>query len=266
MKSGKKRAFTLSELLVVIAVIAVLMAILMPALRMARSQAKRTVCCNNVKQMGVGLHMYADAWDGKILPYTNTTGATYSYPSSQLPWTGVVVYAPDNQDNQGDDYAPMHLAILYEQKLIKDPKVFYCPAQPNITDYPLQYNYKFYTDNGKRAWGTYIPEAYGGGHVRVRTSYNYWDHPNLKTKLLDQMAQYPIIVDNLHEWEVVPHRVGDRPQGVSALFGDGHVNFCMGVDLFENDIWPRLDGVYNGPGDNTEVFEALLKIIRLNHQ
>lgn len=257
-----KRAFTLIELLVVIAVIAVLMAILMPVLQRARDQAKRTICGNNSKQVGVAMHMYADAWEGKVLPYTNTSGATYSNASAMMPWTGVVVYAPGHPDNLGDDYAPMHLAILYEEQMIKDPKVFYCPAQPRMTTYPLQYDYGFYTQDGQ-AWGSYIPIAYSGGHQYVRTSYNYWQHGKGK---LDALAQYPVVVDNLQEWEVIPHRASGRPQGVSALFGDGHVNFCGGTDLFENDIWPRLDGPYNGPGDNREAFEALLEIIRINHQ
>jgi prepilin-type N-terminal cleavage/methylation domain-containing protein/prepilin-type processing-associated H-X9-DG protein len=55
----KSAGFTLIELLVVIAVIALLMAILMPTLRMAKNQAMRVYCANNVKQLELALVLYA---------------------------------------------------------------------------------------------------------------------------------------------------------------------------------------------------------------
>jgi len=58
--------FTLVELLVVVAIIALLMAILMPALRKAREQGKGAICKNNLRQIGMGAQLYAEAWQSQI--------------------------------------------------------------------------------------------------------------------------------------------------------------------------------------------------------
>src|SRR5579871_1217797 len=91
----RKTGFTLVELLVVVTIIAVLAAILLPVFAFARQSAHRSVCLSNVRQLALGVQMYADDYE-ETYPLLSVPIALGSDKSAEvlygeiLPWQGLI--------------------------------------------------------------------------------------------------------------------------------------------------------------------------------
>ena len=101
-------AFTLIELLVVISIIALLISILLPALKSARSAAKNSVCKSQQRQVNLAQLLYAEDFDGRMALYYNyTTGKSWSEVLTAtgyyLPQKTQVLYCPDWDPTNYDD-------------------------------------------------------------------------------------------------------------------------------------------------------------------
>jgi prepilin-type N-terminal cleavage/methylation domain-containing protein/prepilin-type processing-associated H-X9-DG protein len=95
-KGRDNRAFTLIELLVVITVIAMITSVLLPSLRRARMQTRTVVCQNNLRQIGIGIFMYAEDNRNhapRAAPH-ELGGQTGIIPESD-PWLPTVMFGGD---------------------------------------------------------------------------------------------------------------------------------------------------------------------------
>jgi prepilin-type processing-associated H-X9-DG protein/prepilin-type N-terminal cleavage/methylation domain-containing protein len=129
--------FTLVELLVVIAIIAVLVGLLLPAVQKAREAAARIQCVNNLKQVGLALHGYHNAW--KRLPPGYTSGHDAQGNDTGPGW-GWAAYLLPHLEQQ-----PLFSTIRFDQPIeapvnaaprITPVPVYLCPgddAQPTWT-------------------------------------------------------------------------------------------------------------------------------------
>lgn len=111
-------AFTLVELLVVVAIIAVLIALLLPALSRARAAAIDVACKSNLRQIGVMMHAYA------------------SENKSCLP--GIVFNRSGDAVDLADPSRPANWKQRLQPSITQNPKIYECPADTGRVVAPFQ--------------------------------------------------------------------------------------------------------------------------------
>lgn len=109
--------FTLIELLAVVAIIAILVAVLLPTMARAREASKRSVCASHLHQQGLGFAAYS-ADNRARLPWT----AKFRYALME----GLYYHGFPKPD--ADDWAPFNSGVLYPKYVARSAELFYCPS------------------------------------------------------------------------------------------------------------------------------------------
>jgi prepilin-type processing-associated H-X9-DG protein/prepilin-type N-terminal cleavage/methylation domain-containing protein len=156
MFGSRLKAFTLIELLVVISIIALLMAILVPALAAAGSQARSAVCQSNLRQLALANIGYATENDGFYVP-----AAKDIFGANKQRWHGV-------RDSLNDPFDPLRGPLV---KYLKDGEVKECPEP---VEFVRAATWSISFANGCGGYGynmTYIGSRLGQSGLTIEQSY-----------------------------------------------------------------------------------------------
>jgi len=210
-RSRSGPAFSLVELLIVIAIIAILAALLMPALTAAKLEGKRIGCQNNLRELVLGVQLYTADNDGK-LPDNN--------PGSTNDWVRGNLRSITEATNQ---------VLLRQGKLFpyaSHPGVYRCPADTSRTngcDRVRSYSMngwvgsRYYNTSPRRTdFRTFVRES----EMAAVGAANLWLVLDEHEVSIDD-GWFPVTMDDSRPFGSFPAMRHER--GYDLNFGDGHV-------------------------------------------
>lgn len=223
------RGFSLIDVLVTISVIAVLISILAPSLRGVRERARQVQCASNLRQIGLGLNMYADNHRGYLPPSVfaeDPSRQRSAEPDPGNPREMMVLHLGDDIPNNWDG-----LGVLVADEYLTH-LVFYCPSHAGY--HPIDRYQDSWLNLGAELIGNYNYRVEGlaqGGAVGEQL-------------ISADQATLAIVTDGLRTRPDYNHRVGNN-----LLRLDLSVQWYEDVGGFVTGLLPTDDsGRHRAPG------------------
>ncbi len=250
----RHHAFSLTELLVVISIIAILASMLLPAISLVRTQAKKADCANRLRQMGLAFEVYIQGNEGQY-PIGNTGGGNWAA------WYKAITGDSTNALTVAQGLANYQISGAAEWG-----KQFYCsedPCTPTTDLTPLG------SGNTRIAWDLYtVSHGYnghglGGNKGNIFTTADY-DKPAHRSSI-KRPSETVLSVDNKDSMRPAFEAAGyghglagangspgafPRHGGriANVLWVDGHVSGVFGKD--EDALYSHTNLGINGPPNN----------------
>lgn len=232
-----RRRFTLIEMLVVVAIIAILAAMLSPSLQKALGQARSLYCGNNLKNYSRGMMLYAGEHDDMTPPnlYLNATGNGYEgtrgkwYQNEEFHQLSGVTYDPGEPQNIGRQHAcPLSWAYRHPP---------YAETRPAYAYVSTGASYGRNSEpNTESAWLSNMPRAIRLGRLRAPADKLDMMDALTAIPLFRQADPAPYFAEGEEECESNQrNKVAYRHYGrANAVFYDGHLKAIVANEIWNN--------------------------------